>query len=228
MVSTLPACPRQQWRAFSLFLSEFHSHSSTVWSREAVSSSEVSPSETTPTRNHQNFKLKICNRINFTPNCMCILINNPTAHTTIHICITSFYPGHILHHVCVSGNSHHRLPFERPDPCCLIVRPCQDPNTHTREKKLNTLIKRAFTERLFLPLEVKTEVDFSLSPFRVCFHRADPVVVHDTLLWLRRAELLDVLDLHDFFLPHKRRAYYRLAFIQNASRCSFVSCFSSN
>lgn len=45
MLSTLPACPRQQCRAFSLFRSEFHSHSSTVWSSEAVNSSELRPSE---------------------------------------------------------------------------------------------------------------------------------------------------------------------------------------
>lgn len=45
-VSTLPVCPRQQCLAFTLFLSEFHSHSSTVWSREAVSSREVKPSKT--------------------------------------------------------------------------------------------------------------------------------------------------------------------------------------
>lgn len=44
MVSTLPACPRQQCLAFTLFLSEFHSHSNTVWSREAVRSREVRPS----------------------------------------------------------------------------------------------------------------------------------------------------------------------------------------
>lgn len=43
-VSTLPVWPRQQCLAFTLFLSEFHSHSRTVWSREAVRSREVRPS----------------------------------------------------------------------------------------------------------------------------------------------------------------------------------------
>lgn len=42
--STLPVCPRQQCLAFNLFLSEFHSHSRRVWSREAVRSREVRPS----------------------------------------------------------------------------------------------------------------------------------------------------------------------------------------
>lgn len=37
MESTLPACPLQQWRAFTLFFSTFHSHSRTVWSIEALS-----------------------------------------------------------------------------------------------------------------------------------------------------------------------------------------------
>lgn len=35
--STLPACPLQQWRAFTLFFSTFHSQSRTVWSMEALS-----------------------------------------------------------------------------------------------------------------------------------------------------------------------------------------------
>lgn len=57
-VSTLPVCPRQQCLAFTLFLSEFHSHSRTVWSREAVRSREVRPSARTNTK--QMFQERVC------------------------------------------------------------------------------------------------------------------------------------------------------------------------
>lgn len=88
-VSTLPACPRQQCRAFSLFLSEFHSHSSTVWSSEAVSSSEVSPSETA--RTHKtNFNFKCVTHSNITLHSMCMLINHRRSVAPLFIQATSF------------------------------------------------------------------------------------------------------------------------------------------
>lgn len=102
--------------------------------------------------------------------------------------LTPLNPGDIFDDVCVSNHFCHSFALQGPDTGGLVIRSGQDP-AKTNHSFTALLKSRDLTASIILPLGVSID-------------GTNPVIVHHTLLGLRRCDPLHILDLHNFFLQH--------------------------